>query len=61
MPSRNYIYLGIAGNVGDMDTHSPEKIAEGNMSYEFAEAMFPKCVASCECIESGASVCLARD
>lgn len=54
------------GEVGEScwdrcNLHYGEAIADGDMTEEMAEAMFPKCVATCECVESGESVCTARD
>ena len=50
------------GEVGEScwdrcNLHYGEAIAEGRMSYEFAEAMFGGCVETCECMEDGEPVC----
>lgn len=50
------------GEVGDScwdrcNLHYGEAIAEGRMTYEFAEAMFGGCVEACECMEDGEPVC----
>ena len=50
------------GDVGEScwdrcNMHYGHKIANGEMSYAFAEAMFGGCVDVCECMEDGESVC----
>ena len=50
------------GEVGEScwdrcNLHYGEQIADGKMSFAFAEAMFGGCVDTCECMEAGELVC----